>query len=191
MTASAGPALKRLYAAFGQRVAFITLYVREAHPGERYPQAASFEQKLAHARAYQQRDQIPWPVAVDDVDGSLHRALDAKPNAAYLMNQDGTVAFRTLWSNDEAILRDGLEAGVQGRNAGERQPHLVPMVKGMGSMDEVLGLAGQQARRDVRREVPPMYLMARLASPFRPLPPRSVPFGKAPSVRAPRCGSRA
>ena len=87
------------------------------------------------------------------------------------MNQYGAVSFRTLWSNDEAILRDGLEAVVQGRNAGERQPHLVPMVKGMGSMDEVLGLAGQQARRDAWREVPPMYLMARLASLFRPLPP--------------------
>src|SRR2546422_673281 len=32
MTASAGPALKRLYAEFGDRVAFLTLYVREAHP---------------------------------------------------------------------------------------------------------------------------------------------------------------
>ena len=34
MTASAGPVLKRLYQEFGDRVAFGTLYVREAHPGE-------------------------------------------------------------------------------------------------------------------------------------------------------------
>jgi hypothetical protein len=110
-------------------------------------------------------------VAVDDVEGSLHRALDAKPNAAYIMDRDGRAAFRTLWSNDEAILRDGLEAIIKGRSAGERQPHLIPMTKGMGSMYEVLGLAGQQARRDVQREAPPMYLMARVASLFRPLPP--------------------
>ena len=81
MTASAGPALKRLSADFGDRLAFATLYVREAHPGDRYPQPDSFEQKLEHARVYQERDQIPWPVAVDNVEGDLHRALTPKPNA--------------------------------------------------------------------------------------------------------------
>lgn len=52
MTASAGPALKRMHEEFGDRVGFVTLYVREAHPGERYPQPETFEQKLEHARAY-------------------------------------------------------------------------------------------------------------------------------------------
>jgi hypothetical protein len=42
MTASAVPALKKLWAEFGSRVAFITLYVREAHPGENYPQPQTF-----------------------------------------------------------------------------------------------------------------------------------------------------
>src|SRR5919197_420049 len=105
MTASAVPALKQLYAEFGDRMAFAVLYVREAHPGERYPQPRSFEQKLEHARAFKRREQLPWPVAVDDLEGSLHRALDAKPNAFYLMDADGNVAFRSLWSNDERTVR--------------------------------------------------------------------------------------
>ena len=46
MTASAGSALKQLHEEFGDRVAFVTLYVREAHPGERYPQSQTLEQKL-------------------------------------------------------------------------------------------------------------------------------------------------
>lgn len=171
MTAGAGPALKKLWSEFGDRVAFVTLYVREAHPGENYPQPQSFEQKLAHARAYEQRDQIPWTIAIDDIEGSVHRALDPKPNAAYIMDRQGNVAFRALWSNDEAILRDGLRSVLAGRSAGEREPHLIPMIKGLGSMYEVLGLAGQRALEDVRREAPPMYVMARLASVFGPLPP--------------------
>jgi hypothetical protein len=173
MTASAGPALKRLYADFRDRVAFVTLYVREAHPGERYPQPETFESKLAHARAYQVRDAIPWPVAVDDVEGSLHRALDAKPNAAYIMNVDGNAAFRTLWSNDEQVLREALEATAARPHGtvGQSEAKLVPMLKGMGEMYEVLGSAGQEARRDVGRQVPPLYAMARLAALFRPLPP--------------------
>ncbi len=42
MAIEAGPALRRLHAAFGERVAFVTLYVREAHPGEHYPQPGAF-----------------------------------------------------------------------------------------------------------------------------------------------------
>ena len=173
MTASAGPALKRLDADFGDRVAFATLYVREAHPGEHYPQPDSFEQKLAHARVYQARDQIPWPVAVDNVEGDLHRALTPKPNAAYLMDTGGNVAFRALWSNDERVLRQGLEAFLAEPlpPVGERTPRLIPLMKGMGMMYELLSFSGPQAKQDVRRELLPMYAMARLAAFFRPLPP--------------------
>lgn len=173
MTASAGPALKRLHREFGDRVAFVTLYVREAHPGEHYPQAKTDQEKLAHARVYKERDGIPWPVAVDHVDGELHRMLDSKPNAAYLMDVHGNVAFRALWSNDEQVLRDGLSALASGQPVplGEREPLVVPMLKGMGMMYEMLNMAGPQAKRDVLTEVPPMYAMARLAALFRPLPP--------------------
>ena len=50
MTASSIESLKRLYARFGNRVAFVTLNVREAHPAENTTQPRSSEQKLEHAR---------------------------------------------------------------------------------------------------------------------------------------------
>lgn len=59
MALSGVPDLKQLHARFGDRVEFVTLYVREAHPGERYPQPDTAEQKLAHARAYKKRTGIP------------------------------------------------------------------------------------------------------------------------------------
>lgn len=173
MTASAGPALKRLHEEFGDRVAFVTLYTREAHPGERYPQPDTFGRKLRHAREYKERDDIPWPVAVDDIEGSLHQALDPKPNAAYLMDVRGNVAFRSLWSNDERVLRGALEAIVARPSAliGERLPRVVPMLSGMSRVHDILDSAGSMAERDFLREAPPMYAMARLAALFRPLPP--------------------
>lgn len=50
MVASNGPVLKRLHEEFGNQVSFVTLYVREAHPGECYPQPDALEQKLRYAR---------------------------------------------------------------------------------------------------------------------------------------------
>ena len=81
MTASSIPSLKRLHAEFGDRVAMVMLNVREAHPGTYYPQPETIEEKTEHARVLREHYDMPWTVAVDDVDGTLHRAIDAKPNS--------------------------------------------------------------------------------------------------------------
>jgi hypothetical protein len=173
MTAAASPIFQRLYREFGQQVRFITLYVREAHPGDDFPQAGTLEQKLAHARAYARRDRIPWQVLVDTPEGALHRQLDPKPNAVYVMAPDGTVAFRSLWANDERVMRRALGQLTDGMHLplGEAQPRLVPMMSGLGCVEDMLELSGGHARDDLRREAPPMYAMARLAGLFRPLSP--------------------
>jgi hypothetical protein len=44
MTASAGPALHELRAEYSDRLTFTSLYVREAHPGNRYPQTQGLDQ---------------------------------------------------------------------------------------------------------------------------------------------------
>jgi hypothetical protein len=171
MTKSAGPALKEFYEEYGERVRFITLYVREAHPGEVYSQTLTAEQKMRHARDYAARDAIPWTVVVDDPGGTLHRQLDEKPDSAYVIGTDGCVLFRTLWSNHRSSMRDGLEAaaaGVRPADA-EREPRFIPMMSGLGSMYEVLDQAGDVARRDALREVPPMFALARTADLFKPL----------------------
>lgn len=173
MTRSAGPALRDLHDRFGDDVEFVTLYVREAHPGDRYPQPDRLERKLQHARDYAQRDGIGWTVAVDDVDGTLHRQLDPKPHAAYLVGSDRTVLWRTLWANDDRVMAQTLEAVASGRTPddGEVEPLLVPMLAGTGSMWATWQEAGGHASADVLREAPPVYVSGRLADLFRPLPP--------------------
>src|SRR5918994_4466121 len=137
MTASAGPALKRLHREFGDQIGFLTLYVREAHPGDRYAQPQTFDDKLRLAREYRKRDSIPWPIVVDDIDGTLHRALDAKPNAAYLVDIDGRIAQRVLWSNDERGLRHAIQALLAHREYAQHESTLIPTLSGMGCMYSV------------------------------------------------------
>lgn len=171
MTKSAGPALRNLHARFRGRVKFVDLYVREAHPGSQFPQPKSMEEKLAHARAYQMRDGVTWTIAVDDVEGTLHRALDPKPHSAWLVDARGNVAGRILWANHIRHLERALEALARGEPVGDDESKAVPMLRGLGRIDEVLAESGGYARTDFAREVPPVFAMARLARVFAPLPP--------------------
>ena len=174
MTAASAPSLKGLHGEFGDRVEFVTLYVREAHPGENYDQVETLEQKLDHARALQESDGLPWTVAVDDVDGSLHRALDPKPNAAYLVDADGVIAFRSLWAGDEKGLRRALRSLLRGESPRKRQSTamLGPLAQGMGRFPEVLRRAGRRAQLDVLKAAPPIALASRLTPLFGALPAR-------------------
>ena len=173
MTRSAGPALRKLHREYGDRIRFLTLYVREAHPGERLRQPRNMAQKIRAAQAYADRDEISWPVVVDDLAGSLHRQLDCKAHTAYFVDETGRVAHRALWANDERAMRKGLEILLHHRPPTHRARNnrLLPMLRGTASMFEVLDAAGEQAKADVRRSAPPVYGLARLADALRPLPP--------------------
>lgn len=175
MTASSISPLQRLHAEFGDKVDFLMLNVREAHPGENIVQPDTFDEKLEHARAMKKQFDIPFSVAVDDIDGTLHRALDTKPNAAYLIDIDGTIAFRSLWAADENGLREALTKITQGQNLAKRQSLAMfgPLAGGMGYFHEVLKRAGRQAQLDMLKAAPPIFLVGRIASLFQTLSPKS------------------
>ena len=173
MTASAGPVLEALHEEYGTLVDFLTLYVRETHPGDRCPQPQSYEEKVQHAREFRERDGITWPVLVDDLEGSYHRLLDAKPNSVFLVDRDGRVAYRQLWAGDRGPLRRALEKVLAGATEplGQNESRLIPLMRGVGMMDQTLRSAGPAARDNMRRAAPPLFGMALLAGLFRPLPP--------------------
>jgi thiol-disulfide isomerase/thioredoxin len=173
MTASAAPTVQELHDEFGESVDFIMLYVREAHPGELITQAETMDEKLEHARALKQLYDISWTVAADTIDGDLHRALDPKPNSAFLMNSDGKILFRSLWASDRDALHAALDAVVNGRAPGNSQSETLtgPVVRAMGQVQEVMTRGGPQAVRDLWRAGLPMALAGRLATLFKPLSP--------------------
>jgi thiol-disulfide isomerase/thioredoxin len=173
MTASSAPSIQELYEEFGDKIEFIMLYVREAHPGENFGQAETIEEKLESARALQDFYGIDWTVAADNVDGDLHRALDPKPNAAYLANSNGDILFRSLWAADYDALHQALDDAASGRAMISTQSTrlLGPVVRAMGSVQEVMERGGPQAVSDLWRAGFPMALAGRIATLFKSLLP--------------------
>ena len=173
MTASAGDVIEDLHREFGEMIRFVLIQVREAHPGEHIPQPISFEQKEAHARKLRDALDVRFTVAVDDLDGSFHSSLDPKPNAAYLVDTQGTILFRSMWSSDEKGLRSALAATSEGRTPDPRQSTrtMRPSLRAIGHVDRVIRNAGPSASRDLLRSAPPMFLSARLAGLFRQVSP--------------------
>lgn len=168
MTASAVPVLKDLYWEFGERVKFVMLNVREAHPGEYYPQPEAVEEKLAHTKELARLYAMPWAVVSDDIDGRLHRSLDPKPNSAYLINNDGTIVFRSLWASDQRALQQALQSVANGEKPvrSESTALVGPVSQAMGHVQEVMERAGPQAIKDLWWGAFPMALAGRLATVF-------------------------
>lgn len=168
MTDNSAPGLKDLHRRFGARVQFVMVNVREAHPGARLVQPESAEDKMAHARYLRDLHDLPFDVAVDDIDGALHRAFGAKPNAAYLIGPDGLILFRAHWANETQALARALKRVAAGRKLGRRKSSamLGPMLRMMGDIAPVLNRAGAGAWSDMWRVAAPLALVAALLSPF-------------------------
>jgi hypothetical protein len=169
MTDSAMPVIDALYEEFGDRVDFVLLNVREAHPGAHFPQPATDEGKLAHARSLGERHDVAFTIAIDALDGELHQRLDAKPNAAFLLDATGEVMFRAQWARDDRRIRDALESVAAGTAPAKRQSRamLGPIARAMGSVDDVMRTAGPGARRDLWWSASPMATAGLFARLFR------------------------
>lgn len=173
VTESAGPALRRLHAEFGENVRFILVNTREAHPGDRYPQPSTFDVKWAHAEELRRHHGFPFEIAVDDIDGTVHRMLSPKPNSAYLVGADSTIRYRAHWANDE----DGLRAALTATTAGGPPPTpysrrmVGPLLRAVGHLPGIVRLAGGSVERDVWLAAPPLAVLGRLSRLFGALPP--------------------
>jgi hypothetical protein len=172
ITESAGPVLRRLHAEFGDQVRFVLVNTREAHPGEVFGQPQTWREKWAHAIELRDHHGITFEVAVDDIDGTLHRALTPKPNSAYLLGPTGTIRYRAHWANDERGLRTALLAQLRGRDlARERSRGMGrPLLRAVGHLPGVVGFAGSRVERDVWLAAPPLALLGRVSRLFWWLP---------------------
>ena len=115
---------------------------------------------------------IPYEVAVDDIDGTLHRALSPKPNSAYLLGKDGKILFRAHWANDTSGLAEALDAVTAGRplRRTESRGLIQPIWPTVLYIAPVLDRAGSGAWRDIWLAVPPMAAIAYLTRLFRLVP---------------------
>ena len=85
-------------------VRFVTVYVREAHPGNRTGAHQNQTDKLALATRVDSLYDDRRLVLVDDLVGTFHNTYGSLPNMVYVINKDGRVVFRGNW-NDPAHVR--------------------------------------------------------------------------------------
>jgi hypothetical protein len=177
MTAGARAGMRRLHHRYEHRIQFLSIYVREAHPGERYRRHLSLEEKISHAADWAAKDFITWPVAVDSLEGTVHEAYGLLPNGAYLIDATGQVAFRALWAGNRLLLaaqiRELIAREDRGENSavlGQREDNALPLLRGAAEFDYAVGRAGEQALQNFRREMGPwMYRTERALSLLEPL----------------------
>ncbi len=174
VTDSAAPGLKALHARFGDRVRFVMVDVREAHPGKTVPQPETLDEKMAHAGLLRDLHGFEFEVAVDDIDGTLHRALSPKPNSAYVLGKNGTILFRAQWANDTKALAAALEAVAAGEPLTRSQSGglVRPMLRLLRNIAPVLDRAGGGAWPDMWRVVPPMAATGFALKTLRVRPPQ-------------------
>jgi len=180
MTDSAAPGLNELYLRLGDRVRFVMVNVREAHPGNAFQQPITSDAKMKHAEKLRDLHGIGFEVAVDDIGGELHRALSPKPNSAYLVGADGKILFRAHWANDTQALAAAIDAVVAGRAPLRSQSGGMarPMLRMFRDLAPVLDRAGSGAWADMWRVAPPL---AAIAVAFKALGvrPRKAPVQNA------------
>ena len=141
-----------------QGFTFLFVYTREAHPGEHFGPHRSMQQKLAHARAFQERGQVERLILVDDLVGTGHKLYGALPNMTYILGRSGRVLFRSDWTNPptlEFFLKYLLDVRAR-RRAGERLAGFYAECMGYRNVDPTkfqqgLEVAGPQAVEDFVR----------------------------------------
>ena len=172
VTESAAPGLKRLHAVHGERVRFVMVNVREAHPGHTIAQPQTFDQKRRHAVDLKDHHHLPFEVAVDDIDGTFHRAFGSRPNSAFLISPAGKIVFGAQWANETEAIDNALAAVASGQ--APRQPAVTRTFHAMtwmiGHMSPVLKAAGKGASFDTWSVVPPLGAMMALSNLFFFLP---------------------
>ncbi|MEV3937328.1 alkyl hydroperoxide reductase [Glycomyces sp. NPDC049804] len=168
VTESAGPVLRNLHREFAGRIRFVVVNTREAHPGEVFPQPRSLSEKWEHALELRAHHGFDFEVAVDDIDGRLHRSMSPKPNSAYLLSPDGTILYRAHWANDERGLRTALAQAASGRPLpqGASKGMAGPLLRAVGHLPGVIAFAGRTVERDVWRAATPLAVLARLSQLF-------------------------
>jgi Iodothyronine deiodinase len=99
-------ALSRLYRAYGDRVAFFIVYIREAHPedgwvlagnreaGVRIDDPTSSGERQEVAQTCSTIFSLEIPVLVDGVGDEVARRYGGWPERLYLIGTDGTIAYQ-------------------------------------------------------------------------------------------------
>lgn len=139
---------------------FLFVYVREAHPGEKLREHRSMKEKTRAAKLFRESEEVDIPIVVDDVDGKIHKKYGKLPNATYLIDKSGRVAFRSLWTRAKTIedaldelLRVEREENTDRAVVLDGEDTSASMTYAMLHSHRALERGGKKAIRDFREEL--------------------------------------
>lgn len=97
------------------------------------PPYRTFGQKMEDARKFKHEDGIPYPVLVDDLQGTVHQVYGGLADPTYLIDTEGRVSFYNMWTH-APTLHESLEALFKQDGRGvvlggtDRVPHLLSTI---------------------------------------------------------------
>jgi len=98
--------LEKLYADYGDRVEFLVVYVREAHPtdgwqvgvnereGVLFAQPTSLEARVDVAHEMCTKLELSIPTLIDGMDNKVGETYAGIPDRLYLVGRDGNIAYK-------------------------------------------------------------------------------------------------
>ena len=95
-----------MYERYGERVGFLTVYIKEAHPLDEwqmdsnvkesvcYPQPQSLAQRVAIANDFVKRFSYRVPLAVDGMENPANAAYAGWPERFYIVDEKGLIVYK-------------------------------------------------------------------------------------------------
>ncbi|NNF00683.1 MAG: hypothetical protein HKN25_16830 [Pyrinomonadaceae bacterium] len=110
---------------YGEKVHFVTVYIREAHAGENrfrdIDQPVKFEERLKLAKRTKSDLSITSLLLIDKMDNRVRRDYGGLPNSAFIIGQNGRVFHKQPWM-DSRLIESPLKALLQMGGSSDKIP---------------------------------------------------------------------
>ena len=133
---------------------FLTIYVREAHPGEKIGPHADMSEKRQLAARMRDEERLARALLVDDVAGTVHRTYGGGWDPVFVIDASGRVVLRRLWNDPQAV-RGALESLAAGRPATAESVEFTPPPPRGAAGAAFVDRGGEQSLLDFYLTAPP------------------------------------
>jgi hypothetical protein len=101
------PALNKRYEEYGSKVAFLVVYITEAHPSDVWQMQSNVKEQVVFASPKDEEERalvagacvtklgIHIPAVIDEFGNSTEQAYTGWPDRLYLIDGDGRVAYKS------------------------------------------------------------------------------------------------
>ena len=96
--------MNEIFRTYSERVNFLCVYIREAHPTDGwavpdnvdYAEPKTIEERAAVARVCKLRLNLEMPMLLDNMDNAVDDLYNALPERLYVLDKEGRVAWRSV-----------------------------------------------------------------------------------------------